>query len=344
VGVRVRFGEEELRSMTKLGPAVFALSSSRGFGEGVAAAAGVELLPHEERQFEDGEFKVRPLCSVRNRHVFVIQSLYGDSDQSVCDKLCRLVFFTGALRDAGAQRVTLAMPYLCFARKDQRSKPRDPVTTRYVASMLESAGATDVLTMDVHNLSAFQNAFRIPAEHLESRGLLLERVSEVAQEMDIAVVSPDMGGVRRAGLFREALSRRTRQVISSAFVEKHRSAGVVSGDMVIGDVEGRMVILVDDMISRGTTISRAAAACRSHGAVQIWAAAAHGVFAADAETILEGARLNRILTTNSIPPFRLSPGFVGRQLLVMNAAPLFGEAILRMFEGRSLVELRDDGG
>ncbi|MEY2724434.1 MAG: hypothetical protein RLZZ458_301 [Planctomycetota bacterium] len=328
--------------MTKPGPAVFALHSSRGFGEAAAAAIGVELLPHEERQFEDGEFKVRPLCSVRNRHVFVIQSLYGESDQTVCDKLCRLLFFTGALRDAGAQRVTLAIPYLCFARKDQRSKPRDPVTTRYVAALMESAGATDVFTMDVHNIAAFQNAFRIPAEHLESRRLLLEPVIEVAREMDLAVVSPDIGGVRRAAAFREALSRRTRQVISSAFVEKHRSAGVVSGDTVIGDVEGRTVVLVDDMISRGTTISRAAQACRNHGALQIWAVAAHGLFAADAETVLESAKLNRLVTTNSIPPFRLSPAFISHSLLVINAAPLFGEAILRMYDGRSLVELCHD--
>lgn len=134
----------------------------------------------------------------------------------------------------------------------------------------------------------------------------------------------------------------TRQVISSAFVEKHRSAGVVTGDMVIGDVEGRTVVLVDDMISRGTTISRAAQACRNHGALQVWAIAAHGLFSADAETVLESARLNRVITTNSIPPFRLSPTFISHSLLVMNAAPLFGEAILRMYEGRSLVELCHD--
>jgi ribose-phosphate pyrophosphokinase len=196
--------------------------------------------------------------------------------------------------------------------------------------------------MDVHNVSAYQNAFRIPAEHLEARRLLLEPVSAIAQEMDLAVVSPDIGGVRRAMAFRETLARRTRQVISSAFVEKQRSAGVVSGERVVGDVEGRTVILVDDLISRGTTLSRAAEACRRHGAVQIWAAVVHGVFAADAEAVLEGARLNRLITTNTIPPFRLSPAFVARSVQVINAAPLFGEAILRMYDGRSLVELLED--
>lgn len=326
--------------MTRSEPAVFALNTSRSFGEATAAAAHTELLPHEERQFEDGEFKVRPLCSVRNRHVFVIQSLYAEAHQSVCDKLCRLLFFLGAVRDAGADRVTAVVPYLCFARKDQRSKPRDPVTTRYVAGLLESAGATQVLTMDVHNVAAFQNAFRIPAEHLEALPLLLEPVSAIALEMDVAIVSPDIGGVRRALAFRELLARRTRQVISSAFVEKHRSAGVVSGERVVGDVEGRTVILVDDLVSRGTTLARAAEACRRHGALQVWATVVHGVFAADAEAVLESAGLNRLVTTNTIPPFRLSPAFVTRCVQVINAAPLFGEAIARLCDGRSLVELQ----
>jgi len=327
--------------MTNAGPAIFALNTSRGFGEAAAAAAHTELLPHEERPFEDGEFKVRPLCNVRNRHVFVIQSLYGEAHQSVCDKLCRLLFFLGAVRDAGAARVTAVMPYLCFARKDQRSQARDPVTTRYAAKLLESAGATDVLTMDVHNVAAYQNAFRVPAEHLEARSLLLEPVSALAQEMDVAVVSPDVGGVRRAMAFREMLAGQTRQVISSAFVEKRRSAGVVSGERVVGDVEGRTVILVDDLISRGTTLARAADACRRHGALQVWAAVVHGVFAADAESVLEGVGLNRLVITNTIPPFRLSPAFVARTVQVMNAAPLFGEAIVRIYDGRSLVELQE---
>src|SRR5512144_1369650 len=111
---------------------LFALEASRPFGEAVSRVLGIPLSAHEERAFEDGEHKSRPLLNVRGRDVYVVQSLYGDNDQSVNDKLCRLLFFIGALKDASAACVTALVPYLAYARKDQKSKPRDPVTTRYV--------------------------------------------------------------------------------------------------------------------------------------------------------------------------------------------------------------------
>lgn len=113
--------------------AIFSLNASKDFGEAVARYLGTPLAAHEEREFEDGEHNARPLVSVRGKDVFVIQSLYGDSHQSVNDKLCRFLFFLGALKDASAGRVTAVIPYLCYARKDKKSKARDPVTTRYVA-------------------------------------------------------------------------------------------------------------------------------------------------------------------------------------------------------------------
>src|SRR5688572_6269797 len=149
--------------------AVFALNASRDFGEKISAHLSISLTEHEEREFEDGEHKARPLASVRSKDVFVIQSLYGDSQQTVNDKLCRLLFFLGALRDASAERITAVIPYLCYARKDRKSKSRDPVTTRYVAALFEAVGADRVVTLDVHNLAAYQNAWRIRADHLEAR-------------------------------------------------------------------------------------------------------------------------------------------------------------------------------
>src|SRR5262245_51500598 len=119
---------------------VFALNASRESGENVCAHLGSSLSAHEEREFEDGEQKLRPLVNVRGRDVFVVESLYGDSRLTVNDKLCRLLFFLGALRDASAGRVTAVVPYLCYARKDRKSKRRDPVTTRYVAALFEAVG------------------------------------------------------------------------------------------------------------------------------------------------------------------------------------------------------------
>ena len=138
---------------------LFALGATRPHGDAIARRLGLELSPHEEREFEDGEHKSRPLISVRGRDVYVIHSLYGDREQSANDKLVRLLFFLGALRDASAGRVTAIVPYLAYARKDRKSKPRDPVTTRYVASLFEAVGTDRVVTLDVHNLAAFQNAY-----------------------------------------------------------------------------------------------------------------------------------------------------------------------------------------
>ena len=147
---------------------MFALDPSKALGRAVAEDYGVAIAPHELRRFEDGEQKIRPLVSVRGRDIYVVCSLCGDASESVNDRLCRLLFFVGALRDAGSRRITVVAPYLCYARKDRRTNPWDPVTTRYVAQQIEAAGADRVVTMDVHNLAAYQNAFRIPSEHLEA--------------------------------------------------------------------------------------------------------------------------------------------------------------------------------
>ena len=217
---------------------LFALNASREFGQRVADALGAPLARHEEREFEDGEHKARPLENVRGRDVYVVHSLYGDGQQSVNDKLVRLLLFLGALRDASAGRITAVIPYLCYARKDRRSKPRDPVSTRHVAGLLESVGADCVVTLDVHNLASYENAFRIRTEHLEARKLFAEFFRSLAGDEPVAVVSPDVGGVKRAEAFRESLERRLGRAASRAFMEKSRSEGVVSGKAFVATLPG----------------------------------------------------------------------------------------------------------
>ena len=181
---------------------LFSLDCGRTYGEKVASHIGVGLSDHEERDFEDSEYKVRPLVSVRGSDVFVIQSLHGDDDRSADEKLCRLLFLIGALKDAAARRVTAVVPYLCFARKDRKTKPRDPVTTRYIAALFEAVGTDCVVTLDVHNLAAFQNAFRCRTEHLEATRLFAHYVAARVDDSEVAVVSPDAGGVKRADRLR----------------------------------------------------------------------------------------------------------------------------------------------
>lgn len=320
-------------------PHLFALDASRAFGERVAQQLGLPLARHEVREFEDGEHKARPLESVRGQDAYVIHSLYGEPGQSANDKLVRLLFFLAALKDAGAARVTAVVPYLAYARKDRRSKPRDPVGSRYVAQLFEAIGTDRVLAFDVHNLAAYQNAFRIPAEHLEAKRLFVAQIAPLLGDASVAVVSPDAGGVKRAEAFRQALVQALGRPVGAAFMEKYRSAGVVSGETVVGDVAGTTAVIVDDLVSSGTTLARAAAACKRLGAGRVFAAASHGVFAGEAGSVLAGPDLDRVFVTDSIPPFRLPPALLQGKVTVVDTAPLFAEAIRRLHSGGSLVEL-----
>lgn len=321
---------------------LFALDASRGFGEKVAHRLGIALSAHEERGFEDGEHKARPLANVRGRDVFVVQALYGDAAQSVNDKLCRLLFFIGALKDASAARVTAVVPYLAYARKDQKSKARDPVTTRYVAGMFEAVGTDRVVTLDVHNLSAYQNAFRCRTDHLQANGLFVAHFATVLHDQQVVVVSPDAGGIKRAERFRQRLAGALCRPVAAAFAEKHRSEGVVSGELIVGDVQGRCAIVVDDLIGSGTTIARTVKACRSVGATAVYAAATHGLFVGDAQQVLADDALTGIVVTDSVPPFRLGEGKARAKLVVLPSANLFGDAIVRIHNGESITQLLED--
>jgi ribose-phosphate pyrophosphokinase len=325
-------------------PAIFALGSSRSLGQQVARHLHAELSPHEEREFEDGEHKTRPLVNVRDRDVYVIYSLHGEESRTGSDKLCRLLFFIGALKDAGAARVTAVAPYLCYARKDRQTKPRDPVTTRYVAQMFEAVGTDRVVVIDIHNLAAFQNAFRRGAVALDAQAIFARHIAAEIGDEPLAVVSPDLGGEKRAELFRERMENLLGRPVAKGFMDKHRSMGKVTGEIFAGDVEGRTVIVLDDLISTGGTMARTAAACRKHGAKKVWLVATHGVFSSGAAAILRDAPIDRLLISDTVP---LPPGVkiaeMKGRLAIVSVAGLLAEAIRRLHSGGSIVELLDKG-
>ncbi len=318
---------------------LFALEASRTLAEQVAACVGVPLAAHEERAFEDGEHKSRPLVSVRGADVYVVQSLYGDPNQSVNDKLVRLWFFIGALRDAGAARITAVAPILGYARKDRKTQPRDPTTTRYVASLFEAVGVDRVVTLDVHNLAAFQNAFRCGTEHLEATGLFSTHFVPRLGSSEVVVVSPDAGGIKRAERFRLRLAHDLGRAVGAAFAEKHRALGVVSGDAFVGDVRGRVALIIDDLIASGTTLARTAAACVAGGATAVHAVATHGLFVGNANEVLGDSPLASVVVTDSVPPFRVTGARLRDKLVVLSIAPLLGEAIGRLHRDESIVAL-----
>jgi ribose-phosphate pyrophosphokinase len=305
---------------------LFALNATREFGQEVARALGIELAAHEEREFEDGEHKVRSLVDVRGHDCFVIQSTHGDAGQSGEDKLMRLLFFAGALRDHGAARVTAVVPYLAYARKDRQTKPFDPVMSRYVAMLFEAMRVDALITLEVHNVVALQNAFRIPTQHLSSAELFAPHAAAVVGDRKAVVVSPDPGGVKRAQLFRETLEARCRRGFGAAYLEKRRSGGVTSGSLLAGDVRDAVVLLVDDLISTGGTLLRAAHTCRESGAHEIHAMAAHGLFTQGANAAMTDPLFAGVWVSDTVPPFRLSPEAADRVRLV-SAAPLFARAI-----------------
>ena len=317
---------------------LFALSESRPFAERVATELGLGLSEIEERVFPDGEFQNRPLVSLRGRDVYVIQSLHAGPDVSLSDKLVRLLVLLATLRDNGAQRVTAVIPYLAFARQDRQVHPRDPLALRTLALLLEAAGADAVVTVDVHNIAAFQNAFRCQAINLEAAPDLVRKGIEIGVGDPVAIVSPDLGGAKRAQRFGEALKSIRGGSVSLAYVEKQRLDGELEGTQFAGDVQGAHVLIVDDMISTGSTIVRAAKACRERGASRIHAFATHGLFSGNAADKLMQAGLEKIVVSNSVPSFRLS-GTPAEQLLdIVDVAPLFATAIRRLHENKPLSE------
>lgn len=312
--------------------ALFTLAGSTDYAMRIAERLETPLSPVEERPFEDGEHKIRPLVAVEGSDCFVLHALHGDETQSVNDKLCRLLFLVATLRDHGAVRVTAVLPYLCYARKDRRTQPYDPVTSRYVAALFEAVGTDRVLALEVHNDAAFENGFRCPTEHLSASELFAEHFARMARAAEIVVVSPDAGGVKRAEQFRRALQQRTAAHVDSGFVEKYRSGGVVSGGTLVGSVAGKTVILLDDLISTGTTLLRAAKACRAAGAAHIYGAATHAVFPRGGTDFFAHGAFDGLVVTDSVP---LPAGMGATPLLtVIDSSALVADAIARAHRGR----------
>lgn len=321
-------------------PVLFALDATAPLGSRVAAALGIELARLEDRDFDDGEHKLRPLDCVRGSDVYVMTSLYTDGVKSANDKLVRLLFFLGAVRDAGAARVTAALPYLCYARKDARTQPDDPLPTRYVAQLLEALGVDRVLAVEVHNPAAFDNAFRIPAVHLGCGGLFADAIVRQAPEAaPLVVVSPDPGGYKRADQLRAALARRMHRKVGLAMMEKRRALGKLETGRLVGEVAGATAVIVDDILATGSTLAAAVAACRTHGATAVLAAAAHGLFVAPAAEMLATGALPRVLITDTVTPFRLAPEAVQSRVEVVGIAPLLARAIECLTAGGSVSDL-----
>jgi len=320
---------------------LFALNATTRWGMEVAEFLDLPLSKHEEFSFPDGESYLRSGENVRRSSAFVIQSLYSDSRETVDQKLNKLLLFAGALRDASADEVCVVIPYLAYARSDRKVKSREGVATKYVAQMLESIGVDRVLTIDIHNLGAFQNAYRIRTDNLECKNLFADFMVAELEGIDpktVSVLAADAGGFGRASRFRNALQKRLKiDDVPVAVVDKSRMGKVVKGTSIAGQVRP-VTILVEDMIASGSTIKQSVAVAKEHGAERIYAVATHGLFVGNADENLADNSLYKIIVSDTIDPFRL--GDAARQkLYVISTAKLFAEAIRRSYTGESLSSL-----
>ncbi len=307
---------------------LFALQSSIQLGRQVAAELGLPLSPIEETDFADGEHKARPLESAAGKRAVVIQSLYGEPARSVDDKLMRLLLFIGALRDAGAGSVTAVAPYLCYARQDRRTEPGEPLSIRYLAQMLEALRVDCLIVMDVHNRAAFQNAFHCLTLDVSAADLFAEYLAERLPPRSAVVLSPDAGGTKRAEMFRRLLAVKLGAEVGSAYMEKYRGSGGLSGDSVVGEVAGKTVVIFDDLISTGSTVLRAAEHCMDRGAEAVYAAATHGVFVEGAaRRLCRSPSLKELVITDTVKSSAEDAAEIGTKR-ILAAAPVLAQAIV----------------
>ncbi len=291
----------------------------------IAKVLGLPLCDAKVNTFPDGESFVQIEESIRGTDVFVVQPTCPPTNHN----LMELLVMVDAIRRASASRITAVMPFYGYARQDRKDKPRVPITSKLVANLLTAAGVDRVLTMDLH-AAQIQGFFEIPVDHLYSVPVLIKHLKNtyVKDMKNLVVVSPDIGGVKNAKSYANILGTEL------AIVAKQRiSATEVNAHAVIGDVQGKDVLMVDDMTESGGTLCAAAEVLKQHGAARIFAAVSHGVLNEKARVRLASSPIERLLTSDSVPMA------YGEQVDTVSIAPLLAQAIYNIHNNASVTHL-----
>ena len=310
---------------------IFAANSNPELARKVSECLGIPLGKSDVGKFSDGECSVSVFETVRGSDVFVIQS----TSDPVNDNLMELLIMIDAFKRASAGRITAVLPYYGYARQDRKAKGRDPISAKLVADLITAAGADRILTMDLHALQ-IQGFFNIPVDHLEGMPILanyIEMKYGKGRENTV-VMSPDVGSIGRARKFAERLD------LPIAIVDKRRQKANVSEVMnIIGDIDGKDVIIFDDMIDTAGTLCNGAAAIKAKGARTITACATHAVLSGPAIDRIKEAPLDEIilLDTIALPEEKKLPN-----MKVLSTAPVFAEAISRIFSDKSIYSLNNE--
>jgi ribose-phosphate pyrophosphokinase len=302
-------------------------SANPALAERIADYLGADLLPVEIDRFANGNTFVRLGRSVRGADVFWVQPTHPPSN----DNLMELLIAIDTLRRDSAGRITAVMPYFGYGRSDKKDQPRVPITARLVADMVTVAGANRVLTMDLH-ADQIQGFFWIPVDDITAQHLLADYVRSKGLNRDAVLVAPDLGQAKDARNFAQEVD------LPLALVEKRRSRDGSRTEVLnlIGEVEGRDVILVDDEIDTAGTMVRAARFVKQHGARSIYALTSHAIFSPPAVSRLQEAGFTEIVVTNTVP---LPPNHGLDNITVLDVGPVLGEVIHRIHTGRSVGEM-----
>ena len=299
---------------------VFAGTASQEFGAEVAKHLDVSLAKAEIKKFSDGEISVKISESVRGRDVFIIQSTCAPANQN----LMELLIMTDALKRSSASSITAIIPYFGYARQDRKAAPRVPITARLVADMMETAGIDRVVTMDLH-AGQIQGFFSIPVDNLYGSILFQDYVKNKKLKNPV-IASPDVGGVARAREFATKLG------LDMVIIDKRREAANESEVMnIIGDVEGKDVILFDDMIDTAGTIVKGADALKANGANSVMACCTHGVLSGPAYERIKKGQLDELVITDTIGTCEPC-----KKITALTASKLFAETIRRIYHNESV--------
>ena len=301
---------------------IFTGNSNIDLVEEIARDLGTAMGKSLVKNFSDGEINVEIDESVRGMDVFVVQSIC----HPVNNNLMELLILIDALKRASAERITAVLPYYGYARQDRKVSPRAPISAKLIADLITTAGASRILTVDLH-AGQIQGFFNIPVDHLFAAPVLLEYLKKLKN--DLVIVSPDAGGVERARAYAKRLNT------SLAIIDKRREGPNVSQVMnIIGDVEGMVAIIVDDLVDTGGTLARAAYALMEKGAKTVYACCTHPVLSGKAVEIISGSPIEEMIVTNTIPLQEEAKAC--RKIKVLSVSSLLADAIRRIYEDESV--------
>ncbi|SHG71534.1 ribose-phosphate pyrophosphokinase [Flagellimonas flava] len=300
-------------------PKIFACTQSTALGEKIAASYGADLGKVHFSRYSDGEFQPSFEESIRGARIFIIGSTNPSSEN-----LMEMLLMLDAAKRASARHITAVMPYFGWARQDRKDKPRVPIAAKLIAKMLETAGATRIITMDLH-ADQIQGFFEKPVDHLFASTLFLPYLKKLNLD-NLCIASPDMGGSKRAYAYSKALESHV--VIC---YKQRAKANVISHMELIGDVKGKNVVLVDDMVDTAGTLTKAADLMMERGALSVRAITTHGLLSGNAYEKIKNSRLAELIVTDSIP---VNPN--KEKIKVLSCADLFADVMQRVHHNTSI--------